>query len=383
MIEQLIQKASHSIEKSGSILIIPDQLPDKDSMGSSFGLAIFLESLGKRVDVLTSFNIEENLKTFKNASFKIPSFLIQEICDPRAFIIKINTAQKSPDQLKYEVEEGFLKIIIDSEKENFTKNDVSFEYTPFNHDLIILVGITNLKNIGDDYLKNKDFFSQTEIININNRPVLVPEKDTQKPPVNLINQSYASKSELILPLMEQIDAKLINGDIANWLGWSLVEATDNFKKNNLTSQTTNILPALTHYGAKKELIIKATLSEEDDHLFNFATKILAKKELLKIKNNLFIKIPRDTITEEINKKTLVALAREVSLNFTKAENIFLFLEKDHEFIVVAYIKNNTDFEKTGGQIGGTVYENCIFSKIKAENIDQAQQKIITLLNISW
>ena len=103
MIEQLIQKASHSIEKRGSILIIPDQLPDKDSMGSSFGLAIFLESLGKRVDVLTSFNIEENLKTFKNASFKIPSFLIQEICDPRAFIIKINTAQKSPDQLKYEV----------------------------------------------------------------------------------------------------------------------------------------------------------------------------------------------------------------------------------------------------------------------------------------
>lgn len=383
MIEQLFQKASHSIEKSGSILIIPDQLPDNDSMGSSFGLAIFLESLGKRVEVLTSFNAEEKLRTFKDASFKTPSFLIPEIFDPRAFVIKINTAQKSPDQLKYEVEEGFLKIIIDSEKENFTKNDISFEYTPFNHDLVILVGITSLKNIGDAYFKNKDFFSQTQIININNRPVLIPEKDTQKSPINLINQSCASKSELILPLMERINAKLINGDVANWLGWSLVEATDNLQKNNLTSQTTNMLPALARYGAKKELIIKATLSEEDDHVFNFATKILAQKEFLKIKNNLFIKIPRDIITEEINKKTLVSLAREVSLNLARIENIFLFLEKDYEFIVVAHIKNNADFEKIGSQIGGTIYENCIFIKIKAENIDQAQQKIITLLNISW
>lgn len=383
MLEQILQKASNILTKSGSILIIPEQLLNNEVLGSSFGLALFLESLEKKTDVLISSDIEEKLALFQSNSLKKPTSLISEIFDPRAFVIKINTKQKPPNQLKYESEEHCLKIIIDSEKENFTKEDVSFEYTPFDYDLIITIGISDLKNLGQIYSENTDFFKNIPTINIHTKPIINSEKYHKNTALNIINQGYVSKSEIVLSLIEEVNKKSISRDVANWLLLAIIEATDNFQKDNLSEATTNTLPSLVGYGAQKENIIKTTESKEDDQIFNAAAKILSQKELVKIKNNLLIKIPKDYFKEEFNKKTLVSLAREVSLNFTKIDNIFLFLEKNKEFIVAAYIKNGDDFSKIINQINGSVYENCIFTKIKASSLDDAQQKIITLLNISW
>lgn len=383
MIEQVFQKASNLIEKRRSILIIPNQLLDNETLGSAFGIALFLESLDKKVDILISTDISEKITTFQNNSLKKPSSLISEIFDPRSFIIKINTKQKPPNQLKYESDDDCLKIIIDSEKENFTKDDISFEYTPYDYDLILTIGISGLKSLELPYTENVDLFKNTPIINIHTKPILNSEKYSENTFINIVGQNCASKSELILPLMEKINKTLINKDIANWLLLALVEATNNFQKNNLSANTISALPTLLQYGAQKDKIVKTTESKEDDQIFNAAAQILSQKEVLKIKNNLLIKVPKDYFKEDINKKTLVSLAREISLNFIKIDNIFLVLEKNNEYIVAAYIKNGDDFAKITEQINGSAYENCIFAKIKASSLDEAQDKIITLLNISW
>lgn len=383
MIEQVFQKASNLIEKKRSILIIPNQLLDNETLGSAFGIALFLEALDKKVDVLISTDISEKITTFQNNSLKKPSSLISEIFDPRSFVIKINTRQKPPNQLKYESGDDCLKIIIDSEKENFTKDDISFEYTPYDYDLILTIGISDLKSLGLPYTENTDLFQNTQVINIHTKPILNSEKYFKSTFINIVSQNCASKSEVILPLIEKINKKLINKDIADWLLFALVETTNNFQKNNLSANTISVLPALLQYGAQKDKIIKITESKEDDQIFNAAAQILSQKEILKIKNNLLIKVPKDYFKEDINKKTLVLLAREISLNFIKIDNIFLFLEKNNEYIVAAYIKNDDDFAKITEQINGSVYENCVFAKIKASSLDEAQDKIITLLNISW
>jgi len=343
MLEQLLRKSSALINKSESILIIPDQSLGTETIGATFGLALFLEALSKRVDVLISSDLSKKVSFPESGtSPKKPSSLITEIYDPRAFIIKINTQEKPASQLKYEADKDCLKIIIDSERENFSPQDISFEYTPFGYDLIITLGIGNLKNLGDIFLKNRDFFQQIPIINIDIKPAITAEN---KNTINLINQGCASKSEIIYSLLKQLNSQLIDKDIANWLAFS----------------------------PKKE----------SDKIFNQAAKLIALKNFTTIKNNIFIEIPQGFLEEEVTKKTLFDLSHKISSNFFKIENIFLFLEKNKEFIVVIYVKNSNNLEKIKSRLNGTVYENCVFVKIKSPSIEEARKKIITLLNISW
>lgn len=383
MIDLTLQKASNLLSKSRSILIIPKQLPDNKALGSAFGLAIFLESLDKNTSTLISFDAEEKFGIFQKNGFKLPSHIVPEISDTRAFVIKINTKDKPANQLKYETEDGCIKILVDSERENFSSEDISFEYTPFNYDLIVVIGISDIENLGSVYTKNKDFFDSTPTINIRNKPAPDTDNHPQKTVFNLVGQGHASKSEIVLALAESIDKKLITKDIANWLALSLSEETDNLQKPNLNTGTLHTMPTLIQYGAQKESVVLATDSKEDDKIFNAAAKILAKKEITKIKNNVFVKIHPDFFDGEINKKMLLSLAREIYLNFLKIDNVFLFLEKNKEFIVAAHIKNKVDFDKITTQLNGSAYEDCIFAKIKASSLDEAEQKIITLLNVSW
>ena len=343
MLEQLLKKSSVLIDKSKSILIIPDQSLGTETIGATFGLALFLEALSKGVDVLISSDLSKKVSFPESGtSPKKPSSLITEIYDPRAFIIKINTQEKPASQLKYEADKDCLKIIIDSERENFSPQDISFEYTPFGYDLIITLGIGNLKNLGDIFLKNRDFFQQIPIINIDIKPAITAEN---KNTINLINQGCASKSEIIYSLLKQLNSQLIDKDIANWLAFS----------------------------PKKE----------SDKIFNQAAKLIALKNFTTIKNNIFIEIPQGFLEEEVTKKTLFDLSHKISLIFFKIENIYLFLEKNKEFIVVIYVKNSNNLEKIKSWLNGTVYENCVFVKIKSPSIEEARKKIITLLNISW
>lgn len=332
-------------------------------VGTAFGLALFLGVQGKKADILITGDLNEKFNSLPNG-FKKPPSLIPEIYDSRAFVIKINTKEKTPNQLKYETEKSCLKIIIDSAGTNYDSNDVSFEYTPFDYDLIITIGIGDIKNIGDPYEKNRALFEATPTLNLNKKMVLN----------NFL-------SEIVFLIISQIDKKSINKDVANWLALALVDESGNLK--NQTGQTINIFSELLGCGAQKDKIVKLSQTKDDDAIFNSAAKIAALKEVIKIKNNLFIKIPPKFFKDEITKQSLLNLVREISFIFLKVDNIFMLFEKSGDIIVSGYIKNQTDMEKIREQISGQIFENCIFTKIKAQNIDEAQEKLITLLNISW
>lgn len=363
MLEQLLKKYAYLIEKSGSALIVPSPVLSDKIVGTAFGLALFLENQGKRADILITGDLNEKFDSLPDG-FKKPSSLIPEIYDSRAFIIKINTKEKTPNQLKYETEQNYLKIIIDSAEANYNPEDISFGYTPFDYNLIITIGIGDIKNIGEPYEKNKALFEATPTLNINRKMALN----------NFL-------SEFVFLIISQIDKKFVNKNIANWLALALIDESGNLK--NQTGQTANIFSELLSCGAEKNKLTKLSQTKDDDAILNTATKIAALKEIIKIKNNLFIKIPPKFFKEETSKQALLGLAREVSFMFLKADNVFLIIEKDGEFIAVGYAKNPADTGRIGEQINGLIFENCVFAKIKARNIDEAQEKLITLLNVSW
>lgn len=363
MIEQLLKKYSHLIDKSSSVLIIPDPALSDKIIGTAFGLALFLENISKKIDILITDGLSERFDSFPDG-FNKPSSLIPEIYDNRAFVIKINTKEKTPNQLKYETEQDCLKIIIDSAEVNYDSKDISFEYTPFDYDLIITIGIGNIKNIGEQYEKNKALFETIPILNINKKVAM-----------------NTFLSELAFLIISQLNRKSINKNVANWLALALVDESSNLK--NQTIQTVNIFSELLNCGADKNKITKLSQTKNDDMIFDTVAKIASLKEITQIKNNIFIKIPPKFFKEDVNKQSLMGLAREVSSTFMKVDNVFLIIEKDGEFIVVGYVKNHTDTEKICEQLNGYIFENCVFTKIKTQNVGEAQEKLITLLNVSW
>lgn len=162
-IKQQLQKSAHLIEKSNYILIIPAQPPNKNAIDITLAVFSFLQNAGKKADILS---------VAKNTAFnKYPA--VSNIADERAFIIKINTKEKPPNQLKYEADKGQIKIIIDSETQNFSPGDVSFEYTPFKYDLVVAACFKNLESLGNIFTRNRDFFAQTPIVNIGDSPAAV------------------------------------------------------------------------------------------------------------------------------------------------------------------------------------------------------------------
>lgn len=363
MLEQSIKKSANLIEESKSVLIVPSPILSDKIVGAAFALATFLENQGKRANILMTGELSEKFDSLPDG-FKKPLSLISEIYDNRAFIIKINTTEKTPNQLRYESEKDCLKIIIDSARTNYDPKDISFEYTPFDYDLIIIVGISDIKNIGEPYEKNKILFETVPMLAINKKVALN----------NFL-------SEFVFLIISQINKKVINKNTANWLALALIDESDNLKNQN--DQTINIFSELLNCGAEKNKIAKLSQTKEDDAIFNAAAKIASLKEVVKIKNNLFIKIPPKFFKEEINKQILLGLAREISFIFMKADNILLILEKDKEFVAVGYVKNSADMEKISDRINGQIFENCVFAKIKAQNTDEAQEKLITLLGVSW
>lgn len=159
-IKQQLQKLAHLIEKSNHILIIPSQPPNKNAIDITLAVFSFLQNAGKKADILS---------ITKNTAFNnYPA--VSNIADERAFIIKINTKEKPPNQLKYEGDKSQIKIIIDSEMQNFSPDDVSFGYTPFKYDLVAAVCFENLESLGNIFARNKDFFAQTPVVNISDNP---------------------------------------------------------------------------------------------------------------------------------------------------------------------------------------------------------------------
>lgn len=210
------------LDSARQVAILLPKNPSSDSVAASLALKLCLEPSGKSVSVACPDPITVEFHRLVGADAIINNF------GSRNLVITFPDQTEAVDKVSYNVENNVLQLVI-TPKANTPGLDyrrLKFVSGGAQADLIILMGVGDLTNLGQIYLDAKDSLAQTKQYSISDAPY-------SQTVARLINS-------LALPL---------SADAANNLFMGLQSATDNFQSSSVTADTFETAAFLMRKGA--------------------------------------------------------------------------------------------------------------------------------------
>lgn len=312
------------IEESKNILIITDQNFNTDSFSGSLSLALFLQELDKNVTLYFKNEIEEKYKFLNGLN------LVKNTIELKNNLtIAISTKNTKAKELSYEPKEDKIEIYLTPEKNKlFTKEDVIITDNQTFFDLIISIGIDSIKNIGEFYDNNVDFFFNTTIINIDNNP-----ENERFGQINFVEPKYKSICELIFDITTIYKSELIDEKIATNMLTGIIYENKGFRIPNLSPNTMEAVSNLIEIGANREDIVNNLYKTKTINDLRIWAKILQNSKLAD-NNKIFFSVIDDE-NEQINFSDLF---NEV-IGTIEEIKIGLLFNKINEIIYINLITN--------------------------------------------
>lgn len=238
-IKQLIEDKKH-------ILITFRKNGKGDSIGSALGLGLFLQKLGRQVDIVCEdFELPRTFKFLKNAESICPKF-----SHLRQFIITIDVKESGVKELSYDVKDGKLRIFVTPKHGTYNRDNTSLGQSNFKYDLIFVLDSADLHSLGSMYENNTEFFYKTPVINIDHHT-----ENEQFGQVNLIDVTASTTAEILLDVFEKIGAEKIDPSIATTLLTGIIAHTRSFKTDAVKPQTLTAASKLISLGADRDFIV--------------------------------------------------------------------------------------------------------------------------------
>lgn len=341
-----------------NILVILPENPKPSLLTAVLSLALALEDSGKRVGFIHSGN--HNIFSI----VKKPKDISEEIKESGDLVISINVKNKNLKELKYEKLDDYLHIYVDAGKEGLKKDAISAKFSKSPYDLILAFGVKEKEHLGNFYVKNQDIFKGANIEYIN-------------------SESYF---KTIFNFLTSIKTKHTK-DTATGLLASAVMETANFQKTN----EPNIFKAasfLMEAGANHQAVVKQLREDiEAEELKNIG---LILKNSSYLANSILIKINAPEMKEhDLNIKKITQLLPRVKNIIPEKDNFITLAEiipqKDKKPVIIGVFSSSKKetMEKFAGIFdSSTTNDNIIFS-INSDSLEDAEKKIITLLNHSF
>jgi nanoRNase/pAp phosphatase (c-di-AMP/oligoRNAs hydrolase) len=240
VLQQIIAKIT---QVSSILIIVPGH--NGDSLASGLALRAFLKKLEKDVTLLSPSAISPKFDFLPGVNEVSATVDLT-----KSFVIDLSTKKSEVGELSYHKEEDKLSIYLKPKKGEFTAQDVSFRSSNFSYDLIILVGVSALDQLGDFYSQNTALFFETPLVNIDFRSA-----NESYAPFNLIGLSATSCAEIILDLINKFEASLLDDSIATQLLAGIISETNSFQHVRTTPDTFLKASQLVSLGAKQQEII--------------------------------------------------------------------------------------------------------------------------------
>lgn len=182
---------SSSLLKATKVLIVPSQEGNIDILAACFGLAEALKSNSKEVSMLLSAEVySEHLQ--KHFPPKDIKFVRKN--SGSNFVITLDKVEGQIKEVKWKEEAGKLNIFITTETGEINPGKVNIEAGLTNYDLIIVVGIKDILQLGEFATKHTSFDNEkTYFVN-------------KEKPLNFSNhrQTKGSHSETLYGLLLEI-----------------------------------------------------------------------------------------------------------------------------------------------------------------------------------
>lgn len=312
------QQIKKLIEDKKHILITFRQDGKGDAIASAAALVLFLNKIGKRVDVAcANFSLPKNLTFLKEAKEIKP-----EIGHLQKFIILVDITKTGIQELSYDVKNDNLRIFVTPKSGSITKEDIRTAQSDFKYDLVFTLDTSDLMSLGGIYANNSDFWYQTTIINIDHQP-----SNEHFGHINIVDLTMSTTAEILFNLCKEIKPEYVNADIATAFLTGIIAGTNSFKKNNVRPQTLATASELVNLGADRDYIIKNLYQTKSISTFKLWGAALSNLQYAPEINLVWSTITReDFIRSGADETDLPAIIDELISNSPAAKLILLLHE---------------------------------------------------------
>jgi bifunctional oligoribonuclease and PAP phosphatase NrnA len=368
------QQAVNEIKKATNVLILGHKKPDGDHLGSMLALGKALTSLNKKVEIIASDKIDSIFNFLPGREDIKPDFKHTD-----GKIIKIDTDRIPIKGMKWQREDNFLNIYLDTDK------NLKFEFIEINNglpkpDLVIIINTPDVEKIDSTYDKNTELFFEVPIINIDHHP-----GNEYFGSINLIDLTATSTAEILVSLLEALGIKIDDGDIATNLLAGIIYSTQSFRNQNTTPKSLTVAAQLLAAGAKQQEIISNFYKRKPVELLKMWGEMLANIEEDHTHRFAWTKV--DAVRDDsISKEDIFGAADDLLTNTPEADVILILYRGASD--------PNTIFGKLKGSKNKEVLSIAkLFSgsgttfdahfEYKGDNLDDTEKNILKKIADSW
>ncbi len=333
------QQAVNEIKKAERILLLGNKKPDGDTLGSLLALNSALTSINKKIDLVISGDINEKYNFLPGIDKAI-----RDYGQTQGKIIKIDTNRIPVSGMKWQKEDNFLNIYLDTDK-NLKYEFIELVNGRLKPDLVIIIDTPDIEKIDTVYDKNPELFYEVPIINIDHHP-----SNEYYGTVNLIDLTATSTAEILVSLFEALGIKIENEDIATSLLSGIIEDTQSFQNKSTTPKSLTVAAQLLAAGAKQQEIVKNFYKQTPVELMQAWGEMLANLSEDTDSGLAWTKIDTSD-NKNISKEDIFSAADDLLSNTENAKQVLIIF------------KGAEDKDKVFGKIKGSGKEVLSIAKI--------------------
>lgn len=235
------------LKQANNILVTVSNNPSVDQLAACIGLTLALNKMGKHATAVFSGAIPSTIE------FLQPEKTLEKNTNSlQDFIIALDKSKA--DKLRYKVEDRVVKIFITPYRTSISDKDLEFSQGDFNVDVVLALGVHQQSDLDQAITSHGRILHDATVMSIN--VSAGPELGS----INWIAPSISSLSEQGVELINALDQKLIDGQIATAFLTGIVAETERFSNQKTTPQTMSLSAELMSQGANQQLV--ATQLEE-------------------------------------------------------------------------------------------------------------------------
>lgn len=235
------QKVAERVKQANNILVTVSNNPSVDQLAACIGLTLALNRMGKHATAVFSGEVPSTL------AFLQPEKTIEKNTDSlRDFIIALDKSKA--DKLRYKVEDKVVKIFITPYRTSISDKDLQFSQGDFNVDVVLALGVHNQRELDQAITAHGRILHDAAVITVNVKP------GGEFGALNWLDPKASSLSELSVQLVDVIDKRVIDSQIATALLTGIVAETQRFSNNKTSPLTMSFSAELMTAGANQQLV---------------------------------------------------------------------------------------------------------------------------------
>ncbi|MDL2363565.1 MAG: hypothetical protein QFB86_04265 [Patescibacteria group bacterium] len=237
------KQLADKLKTANNVLVTVSRNPSVDQLAALLGLSLALNKTGKHAAAVFSGEVPSTLE------FLQPEVTFQKNTDSlRDFIIALDKAKA--DKLRYKVEDDVVRIFITPYKTSISDADLEFSQGDFNVDVVVAIGVQQQEDLDEAITAHGRILHDATVTSIN----VLNGQSEGLGSINWHDDSASSLCELVGELVQLMDKKLFDEQIATALLTGIVAETERFSNEKTTSQTMSMSATLMAAGANQQLV---------------------------------------------------------------------------------------------------------------------------------